>query len=132
MSGSGRNNVRKRGSTWTYYVYVPSGDGGRRQVTKGGFRTRREAEAARIEVLNSINSGAFVRPHRVTVRAFLEGEWLPSQRPPTLEESTHRSYAHYIRLHVVPYIGGVPLQNLTPMDLNDLYRRLLVDRHGIP
>jgi integrase len=125
MSGRGRNNVRKRGQTWTYYVYVPSGDGGRRQVSKGGFRTRREAEAARIEVLNSINSGAFVRPDRVTVREFLEDEWLPSQRPPALEESTHRSYTHYVRLHVVPYIGGVPLQNLTPMDLNDLYRRLL-------
>ncbi|HEV2069502.1 MAG TPA: Arm DNA-binding domain-containing protein [Acidimicrobiales bacterium] len=125
MSGRGRNNVRKRGQTWTYYVYVPSGDGGRRQVSKGGFRTRREAEAARVEVLNSLNSGAFVRPDRVTVREFLEDEWLPSQRPPALEESTHRSYTHYVRLHVVPYIGGVPLQNLTPMDLNDLYRRLL-------
>jgi integrase len=125
MSGRGRNNVRKRGYTWTYYVYVPSGDGGRRQVSKGGFRTRREAEAARFEVLNSINSGAFVRPDRVTVREFLEDEWLPSQRPPALEESTHRSYTHYVRLHVVPYIGGIPLQNLTPMDLNDLYRRLL-------
>jgi hypothetical protein len=88
-------------------------------VSKGGFRTRREAEAARVEVLNSVNSGAFVRPDRVTVREFLEDEWLHSQRPPALEESTHRSYTHYVRLHVVPYIGGIPLQNLTPMDLND-------------
>ncbi len=125
MSGKGRNNVRKRGRTWTYYVYLPTSDGGRRQVSKGGFRTRRDAEAARIQLLNSINSGTFVRPDRVTVRRFLEDEWLPSQRPPTLEESTHRSYARYLRLHVVPYIGGVPLQSLTPMDLNDLYRRLL-------
>ncbi len=68
MSGKGRNNVRKRGSTWTYYVYLPTSDGGRRQVSKGGFRTRREAEAARIQLLNSINSGTFVRPDRVTVR----------------------------------------------------------------
>ena len=35
-----RNNVRKRGSTWTYYLYVTEGDGTRRQVSKGGFTTR--------------------------------------------------------------------------------------------
>jgi Phage integrase, N-terminal SAM-like domain len=32
------------------------------------------------------------------------------------EESTYRSYARYVRLHVVPYIGSIPLQQLTPMD----------------
>lgn len=37
---SSRGNVRKRGTTWTYYVYVTAGDGERRQVSKGGFRTR--------------------------------------------------------------------------------------------
>lgn len=122
---SSRANVSKRGSTWTYYVYVTGGDGRRRQVTKGGFRTRKEAEAARVEALNALRLGTWVRPERVSVREFLEDEWLPTQLPPTLEESTYRSYARYVRLHVVPYIGGIPLQRLTPMDLNAMYRRLL-------
>jgi integrase len=120
-----RGNIAKRGSTWTYYVYVTDGDGSRRQVSKGGFRTRKEAEAARIEALASINNGTWVEPGRLTVREFLEDEWLPSQRPPTLEESTYRSYQRNIRLHVVPNIGGRALQQLTPMDLNKLYRKLL-------
>jgi integrase len=120
-----RANISQRGSKWTYYVYVNGGDGRRRQVSKGGFRTRREAEAARVEALASLRAGTWVRPERVTVREFLEGEWLPSQQPPTLEESTYRSYARYVRLHVVPYIGGIPLQQLTPMDLNAMYRNLL-------
>jgi len=63
---SSRGNVRKRGSTWTYYVYVVGGDGRRRQVSKGGFRTRKEAEAARIKALGSLQSGTWVRPERVT------------------------------------------------------------------
>ncbi len=122
---SSRANVSKRGSRWTYYVYVTGGDGRRRQVSKGGFRTRKEAEGARVEALNAVRSGTWVRPERVTVREFIEGEWLPTQLPPTLEESTYRSYARYVRLHVVPYIGGIPLQQLTPMDLNAMYRKLL-------
>lgn len=122
---SSRANVSKRGGTWTYYVYVVAGDGRRRQVSKGGFRTRKDAEAARIEALSTMRSGTWVRPERVSVREFLEDEWLPTQRPPTLEESTHRSYTRYVRLHVVPYIGGIALQQLTPMDLNAMYRTLL-------
>ncbi len=118
-----RANVSKRGSTWTYYVYVAGGDGRRRQVSKGGFRTRREAEAARVEALNALQSGTWVRPERLTVREFLEKEWLPTQLPPTLEESTHRSYVRYVRLHVVPYIGGVLLQQLSPMDLTPCTER---------
>jgi hypothetical protein len=125
MSGRVRNNLRKRGQTWTYYVYVTNGDGSRRQVSKGGFRTRKEAEAARIEALASVNNGTWVEPGRLTVREFLEDEWLPSQRPPSLEESTYGSYRRNIELHIVPNIGGIDLQRLTPMDLNHLYRTLL-------
>lgn len=132
MSGRARNNVRKRGSAWTYYVYVRDADGSRRQVSKGGFATRREAEAARVKAVNDVNTGTFVEPERVKVREFLEDEWLPSQRPPKLEESTDRSYARYVRRHVVPYIGEAPLQKLTPMDLNALYRKLLDEGRRMP
>ncbi len=122
---SSHGNVRKRGSTWTYYVYVTAGDGRRRQVSKGGFRTRKEADAARIAALGSLQKGTWVRPERVTVREFLEEEWLPTQAPPTLEESTYRSYKRNVRLHVVPHIGGIALQQLTPLDLTAMYRTLL-------
>jgi len=67
---AGRNNVRKRGNSWTYYLYVTDGTGARRQVSKGGFRTRKEAEAARIKALSTLQNGTWVRPERVTVREF--------------------------------------------------------------
>ncbi len=122
---TGRNNIRKRGSTWTYYLYVTEGDGTRRQVSKGGFATRKEAETARAEALTAMATGSWVKPDRLTVAEFLTDEWLPTQLPPTLEESTYVSYSRNIALHVVPYIGGIRLQELTPMDLNALYRKLL-------
>jgi integrase len=122
---TGRNNLRKRGSTWTYYLYVTEGDGTRRQVSKGGFATRKQAETARAEALTAMSTGSWVRPDRLTVVEFLSDEWLPTQRPPTLEESTYASYSRNTRLHVAPYIGGIRLQELTPMDLNSLYRKLL-------
>ena len=44
--GNSKPNVKRRGSTYTYYVYVIGPDGKRRQHSKGGFKTQREAEDA--------------------------------------------------------------------------------------
>ena len=43
--------TRKRGTTWTWYIEdVPDPSTGRpRQVSKGGFRTRKEARDALLE-----------------------------------------------------------------------------------
>lgn len=78
-----RSNVRKRESTWTYYAYVTDGSGKRRQVSKGGFATRREAEAARVESLAAMASGSWVRPERLSVRDF----WPPAGRSPPAARS---------------------------------------------
>jgi integrase len=123
--GNSKPNVRRRGSTYTYYLYVTGPDGRRRQHSKGGFKTQREAEEARIAAAHALATGAYVKAERISLAGFLTDEWLPSRRPPALEESTWHSYDRYLRLHVIPHIGAVPLQKVTPVDLNRLYRRLV-------
>lgn len=123
--GNSRPNVKKRGSTYTYYVYVTEPDGARRQHSKGGFKTQREAEEARIAALYALSSGTYVKAEKLSVAKYLTDEWLPSRRPPVLEESTWHSYDRNVRLHVIPRIGAIPLQKLSPVDLNRLYRHLL-------
>ena len=71
------------------------------------------------------SAGSYVKAEKQTLAEFLVKDWLPSRRPPVLEESTWVSYDRYIRLHVLPWIGVIPLQQLSPVDLNTLYRRLL-------
>ncbi len=123
--GNSKPNVKRRGSTYTYYVYVLGVDGRRRQHSKGGFKTQREAEEARVAALHALSTGSYVKADRTTVAKYLIDEWLPSRRPPVLEASTWHSYDRYLRLHVIPYIGAIPLQQLSPVDLNRLYRHLL-------
>lgn len=123
--GNSKPNVKRRGSTYTYYVYVVGPDGKRHQHSKGGFRTQREAEEARVAATHALVTGTYVRAERLSLADFLIDEWLPSRRPPVLEESTWHSYDRYLRLHVIPHIGAIPLQKLSPVDLNRLYRVLL-------
>jgi hypothetical protein len=53
-----RGSIRKRGSTYSYWLDIGSDPvtGKRRQRTKGGFRTKRECQAA----LNEVNSARFL------------------------------------------------------------------------
>ena len=44
-----RTNIRKRGATYTYYLHVPDGRGGYRQISKGGYKTQREADVYAVQ-----------------------------------------------------------------------------------
>ena len=49
--------------------------------------------------------------------------WL-RQLDDQLESSTIESYERNMRVHILPRIGGMKLQQLGPIHLNDLYRDL--------
>lgn len=118
--------VRKRGSTWTYYFEDdPDPSTGRRvQRSKGGFATKKDAQAALAEVTSELNKGRFVEPHRIRVGEFLTDRWLPSIKE-TVRFSTYDHYRRNAEIHVAPRIGGIQLANLTPVRINAFYTDLL-------
>ena len=120
-----RGHVAKRGTTWTYWVELPPGpDGRRRQKTKGGFRTKKLAGDAANEVIGALLNGTYVEPTRVTVGQFLIEQWEPAIRA-TIRPSTFASYDMHVRKYLVPRLGGIALQKLTPPAINALYGELL-------
>ncbi|MGI8727762.1 MAG: tyrosine-type recombinase/integrase [Solirubrobacterales bacterium] len=119
-----RGHIRKRGTTWAVVVDIGRDEKGRRQQKwHSGFRTKREASDALTEILGQLSSGQYVSPSKLTVRQFLEDEWLPAVKS-SLRPLTFESYEGNIRNHVVPRIGSVSLQGLTPPMLNRLYSDL--------
>jgi hypothetical protein len=122
-----RGSIRKRGGTYTYILDLPPDPvtGKRRQKTKGGFRTKRECQAALNEAIMTVQTGTYVEASRRTVRSFLLEEWLPDREPPKLRPTTYVNYQTQITTHVVPGLGSVELQRLSPAQLNAFYRALL-------
>lgn len=114
--------VRKRGKTWTAYYYLPGAV--RRQRTKGGFRTKVEAQAYLTEQLGRLQRGSLVEPSRLTVAEYVTETWLPLMKH-SVRASTWDSYNRMMTNHVLPHIGGVRLQDLTARHLDHLYRDLL-------
>ena len=67
--------VRKRGSTWSYYFDLGKVNGKRKKKEKGGFRTKKDAEAALAKALNEYNTaGAVFTPTEITVADYLD-QW---------------------------------------------------------
>ena len=118
-----RGRVFRRGETWSFVVDLPPApDGRRRQRQKGGFRTRKEAEAALAALLTDVQKGSVLEPSRQTLAAYLD-DWLASAAP-SLRPTTVQGYETAIRNWIVPRIGGMRLQAVTPQVLQRLYAEL--------
>ena len=121
-----RGSVRKRGSTYTWYLFTPDPvTGQRRQHSKGGYRTKKECQAALNDALAALRVGTFVESSKRTVASYLVDEWLPAMQPPRVRPSTWLSYQRNLERHVIPALGTIELQRLTPAHLTGFYRSLL-------
>src|SRR5215217_972175 len=124
-----RGAVYKRGSTWTCHFDTDPDPltGRRRQRTKGGYQTKKAAEQALAEAIGQWRAGRLPQRSSHTLGHFLQEEWLPAVKP-RLRPSTWANYRTYTTAYVVPILGQVKLQALTPVQLNHLYAHLL--EHG--
>ncbi|MDQ3691701.1 MAG: site-specific integrase [Chloroflexota bacterium] len=120
-----RGSVLKKGARWYVKIELDPdpGTGRRRQKWHSGFRTRRDAERARIDLLSKFDRGEYVEPSRQTVAEFVS-DWLAAIEP-TVRPSTFDSYRRNLRLHVVAYIGSTRLTKVDAGVLNALYAQLL-------
>ena len=99
-------------------------DGVRRQVSRAGFATKREAQAALDEHLARLRAG-LADVQNLTVETYLT-EWLAAKR--NLRDTTRRNYATPLRRYLVPTLGPTKLIELRPHHLDSLYGDLIDGR----
>ncbi len=113
--------------TWWFVVDLPpKADGRRRQAKRRGFPTRRAAQAALDRLRVSAREGTHVAIDRMTVGEYLE-QWGETLGVAGRKPSTVASYRRNLRVHVIPRLGGLRLQALTPLHLDTMYADLLAD-----
>jgi len=109
---------------WSFYLLAGRRtDGKRRQITRGGFATKREAEHALEEALAREEAGV-ADVHDLKVGTFLR-QWLDGKR--SLRDTTRRGYEIHLRLYLEPTIGAMRLADLRPHHVDWLYGELLAD-----
>lgn len=118
-----RGHVIKRGKTWSFVHDLERlPDGRRRQLWKGGFATRKEAEAALAASLAALAKGMEPSRRRITLEGYLTTEWLPSLHD--LRPNTRLSYSTLARRHLLPHLGDRLLHKITRGDCDKLITTL--------
>ena len=112
-------NVRKRGNKWQYQFEAAKVEGKRKQITKSGFNTKKEALEAGVKALAEYNnSGLHFEPSEISVSDYFD-YWYDNYVKLELKMNTQRSYKNYIENHIKPNLGIYKLKNLTPTNLQD-------------
>lgn len=122
-----KGHVKKRGNTWSIvYDLGRDIDGKRRQKWKGGFRTRRVADAALNKILHELNSGAYVEPSRTSVADYLR-KWLKDYAKHHVSGRTYVRYEEIVEKHLIPVFGRNVLAELRPAQISAYYSEALTN-----
>jgi integrase len=112
-----RGSVKKDASgRWGYVFDVRTADGGRKQVRRRGFDTKKAAEADMRDRMTQAQGGTLVKPTRDTLERFLLNVWM-QKIAGEVRPTTADIYARIVRKHIVPFIGTAQLQALTEEDV---------------
>lgn len=114
-----KGSVRKRGKTWSYYFDLGKIDGKRQKKEKGGFSTKKEAEAALAKALSEYNyAGSVFEPSEITVTDYLH-YWHNIYCKPNLKYNTQVGYLRVINNHLIPAFGSYKLKSLSAGIIQD-------------
>ncbi|MFD8386483.1 tyrosine-type recombinase/integrase [Streptomyces sp. NPDC059679] len=121
LNGEGTITHRKDGR-WEAAAYVPTSAGTLKRKRQYG-RTRAEAHAKLVQMLEQANRGIPVADKSWTVGAYL-AYWIEHVVTPRRRPKTVLAYESAVRLYLVPLVGTKRLERLAPRDVLALLGRL--------
>jgi integrase len=87
-------------------------------------RTRQEVADRLAAASSDLDRGTFVAPRKLTVGQWLT-TWLQGYKRPWVSAVTFDSYEMLVRRHLIPTLGHIPLKDLRPEHVQQLYNEKL-------
>ncbi|GCE18661.1 tyrosine-type recombinase/integrase [Dictyobacter kobayashii] len=115
--GEGSISLRKDGR---YEIRVTLEDGTRKRVYA---KNKKEANEKLRQLQQELHQGTIINGPQQTLEQYLK-EWLETHKQ-TIRPRSWERYEAIVRLHLVPTLGKLPLQKITPQHLDRLYRQKL-------
>lgn len=116
-------NTRKRGNKWQYQFEAASINGTRKQISKSGFKTKKEALSAGIKALDEYNNcGLTFTPNEISFSDYLDF-WIKEYAEINLKDTSIENYKKKIKIHIKPNLGIYKLKNLSPAILQSFINK---------
>jgi len=127
--GNGEGSIYKRADgKWCATLTIGHDENGKRKRRYLYARTKGEV----LEKINALRgdqrAGLVVEPSRVRVGEYVEN-WLENVARLRVRITTLSTYTTQVRCHIVPHLGGVRLNQLTPLHLQAWHSTL--ERSGV-
>ena len=114
--------VRKRGKTFSYIFEAGKIDGKRKVVEKGGYATKAEAYKAGVVAYNDFLHGNIgITSESISLKDFMTA-WLDNVVAANVKMSSMQTYRTFFDNQIIPYLGEVKVQELTPAMLDKWIR----------
>ena len=91
-------------------------------------KTQREAKQKLRDMQRNRDEGLKLIESGIYMRDYLIG-WLELTKP-TLRRKTYDGYESFIRVHIIPRLGHIKLNKLTPEHINKAWGRMLKEGHS--
>jgi integrase len=125
VKGEGSVFYREDRKRWIAQLKLENG-----KLMTRSARTKIEASMQLKQMQRELEKGLLVPASQQTVKQFLE-HWLEDvHKPPSVRINTYRIYRQYLDHHVLPALGHVRLQKLTPEHVQELYARKLEEGYA--
>jgi integrase len=112
--------AEKRGNTWRYRFDTAKVDGKRTRVSKGGFRTKKEAiQAGTLAYAQYEDTGIFLRESSMSVSDFFK-IWERDYVKINLKPTTCRCYMSLSRTYIIPAIGHLQMKQVSTKTCQDI------------
>jgi integrase len=115
---------RKRGSKWAFTMDVGKDPltGKRKQITRSGFKTKKEAQEEAAKILRELKTGEY-EDHSFRF-AELVTLWL-EEKETTCRPSTLYSYKRALNARIMPEFERKVVSDIKPLDIHRFYQKLL-------
>jgi integrase len=126
--------LRQRGKTWSYHIYLGMDPltKKRKEISKGGFKTQREAKAAARLIELEIQNGTFTKESDIPFEQFAQ-DWLKMYSRSGVKISSVRAREKEMK-HFIFVWGHYPISRITKkmyeeriLELNEKYSKNYMD-----
>lgn len=125
---SNGSSTGREGTVYDVNIKYKTPEGGKATYEKRGFLTKKEALQHEADMKSRLQVPTFAASvkslRKQSVRDYLE-EWLESYVRVNLRPSTYDDYRRTIKNYIVPYIGHVPLNQLSPAMVDKMFQQIL-------
>ncbi|EQB37061.1 hypothetical protein M948_09230 [Virgibacillus sp. CM-4] len=111
-------DIKKEMNKW-YYSFSYKESNKHKKKLKLGFNTKKEAESAMVEAMDSMNKGTYIGPSKTLYSGFMDS-WIQDKKT-NVKKNTYFNYKYLVDKFIVNQLGDIELQKITPRDIQSLH-----------